>query len=198
MTEVREKKVEDIKKEAEASRRCPVQRSLFYITEFLNGPMCGRCFPCEMGTYEARIRFENLVEGRGSEEDLSALKRIMNYMLIASMCLKGKNTARFVLEWIGSGEFLSHVKGECPDFECPGLIIYRIIPERCIICGECKKVCRFNAILGEERKPFRTGYLPFEIRQRRCTKCGECIKVCPVGAILLESKMAFEAVKSGR
>ncbi len=193
MTEVKEKKVEDIKKEAE-SLKCPVQRSLYYIREFLAGPMCGRCFPCEMGTYEARIRLENLVNGNGSVSDIDALRRIMNYMLTASMCMKGKNTAKFILEWLSSEEFNAHTKGECSQMECKGLIRYRIIPELCIMCGECKKVCKFNAILGEERRPFQSGFLPFEIRQRRCTRCGECIKVCPTRAIIIESKAAFNTI----
>ncbi len=192
MTEIKEKKVEDIKKEADNTVKCPVGKSLYYITEFLNGPMCGRCFPCEMGTYEARIRLERLVNGEGSEADIKALRKIMNYMLTASMCMKGKNTAKYVLEWMDSDVFDSHTKGECPQMECRGHIRYRIRPELCIMCGDCQDVCKFNAILGEKRKPFLSGYLPFEIRQRRCTRCGECIKVCPTGAIVLESRAVFE------
>ncbi len=198
MTETKEKKVEDIKKEAEGTIKCPVGRALYYITEFLNGPMCGRCFPCEMGTYEARIRLERLVSGEGSSHDIEALKKIMNYMNVASMCMKGKNTAKFVLEWLSTGVFDAHTTGECPQRECRGLIRYRIIPELCIMCGDCKEVCQYNAILGEKRRPFLSGYLPFEIRQARCTRCGECIKVCPTKAIVLESKAAFERVLAGK
>jgi ferredoxin len=51
------------------------------------------------------------------------------------------------------------------------------------MCGECQAVCKFNAIVGEKKKPFLSGYLPFEIVQKRCTKCGECIPVCPTDAI---------------
>lgn len=196
MTEVKEKKVEEIKKESDTSFKCPVQKSFYYITEFLNGPMCGRCFPCEMGTYEAKLRLQNIIDGRGTEADLRALRRIMTYMLTASMCMKGKNTARYVLEWM-TKDFETHLNGECPEMECKGLIVYKIIPEKCIMCGDCQEVCRFNAILGEKRKPFQSGFLPFEIRQRRCTKCGECIKVCPTGAIVLESSAAFESVRVG-
>lgn len=183
MTEVKEKKLEDIRKEAESSIKCPVKKALFYITEFLNGPMCGRCFPCEMGSYEMRLRLNNLVEGRGMEVDIIQIKRIASHMLETSMCKKGKDTAVFILEWLNTGVFEEHISGRCPERECISLIEYRIIPYMCISCGECKKVCRFNAILGEEKKPYLSGYLPFEIRQKRCTKCGECIKVCPVDAI---------------
>ncbi len=183
MTEVREKKVEEIKKEAEEGIKCPVRKALFYITEFLNGPMCGRCFPCEMGSYEMKIRLLNIVEGNGKEEDLYQLRRICTHMFEASMCKKGKDTALFILEWLNTGVFDEHLTGRCPERECLALIKYRIISYKCILCGECKKVCKFNAIIGEERKPYFSGYLPFEIRDKRCTRCGECIKVCPVDAI---------------
>ena len=35
MAEQKEKKVEDIKKEAEATKKCPVNKALYYIEEFL-------------------------------------------------------------------------------------------------------------------------------------------------------------------
>lgn len=184
MTEIKELKVDDIKLLAE-EKRCPVQRSLYYIKEFLSGPMCGRCLPCSLGSYEARIRIENIVEGRGNEDDLVAIRRIAREMLEGSMCKKGKDTARFILEWMEKGAFEEHIHGRCSDLECKAFIQYIIVPEKCTMCGLCKEVCRYNAIHGEKRKPFMSGYLPFEIRQRRCTKCGECIKVCPEGAIII-------------
>lgn len=193
MTEVKELKVEDIKKVAEGIR-CPVQRSLYYIKEFLAGPMCGRCLPCSLGSYEARIRIENIVEGRGSEADLIAIKRIANDMLEGSMCKKGKDTAKFILEWVELGAFEEHIRGRCPDLECKAFIEYIIIPEKCTMCGLCKDVCKYGAIYGEKRRPFMSNYLPFEIRQKRCTKCGECIKVCPEEAIIIVEAVSKEPV----
>lgn len=184
MTEVKELKVEDIKKSAE-EKGCPVQKALYYITEFLSGPMCGRCFPCAMGSYEARIRLQNIIDGNGTEADLLALKRIATDMLEASMCKKGKDTAKFILEWTGTDVYDEHVKGRCPSRECKAFIEYRIIPEKCIMCGLCKDACKYGAILGEKKKPYQSGYLPFEIRQKRCVKCGDCIKVCPTEAIII-------------
>ena len=64
MTGTKEKKVADIKKEADAIT-CPVKRALFYMEEFLEGPMCGKCFPCEMGCYEARQRLRTIQSGAG-------------------------------------------------------------------------------------------------------------------------------------
>ncbi|BCB95630.1 hypothetical protein JZK55_05520 [Dissulfurispira thermophila] len=184
MTETKELKVEDIKKTAE-EKGCPVQKALYYITEFLSGPMCGRCFPCALGSYEARIRLQNIVEGKGSNADLSALKRIAEDMAEGSLCKKGKDTAKFILEWMATDVYEEHISGRCPSRECKAFVEYRIIPEKCIMCGLCKEACRYGAILGEKKKPFLSGYLPFEIRQKRCVKCGDCLPVCPTEAIII-------------
>lgn len=184
MTEEKEKRLEDIRKEAE-EKGCPVQKALYFVDEFLAGPMCGRCFPCSMGSYEARIRLRRIVEANATEEDIERLQRIANNMLVSSMCKKGKDTAQFISEKITMEEFKRHLNGECPKVECKSYIKYIIIPERCTMCGLCQDVCKDNAIIGERRKPYLSGYLPFEIAQKRCTRCGECIKVCPEGAIII-------------
>ncbi len=44
MTETKEKKTIDIKKEADEIA-CPVKRAVYFVDEFLKGPMCGKCFP---------------------------------------------------------------------------------------------------------------------------------------------------------
>ncbi len=193
MTEQKEKKVEDIKKEAEA-RKCPVNKSLYYIEEFLAGPMCGKCFPCEMGVYEAGIRLKDITEGKGSEAGIFAIRRIASDMLESSRCKRGKDTAKFILEWMGTDVFKEHVEGRCPDRDCISLIEYRIIPDNCIICGLCQDACKDNAIIGERKKAYKSGYLPFEIRQKRCTKCGDCIKVCPTNAIIIVDVKSKEPV----
>jgi ferredoxin len=184
MTETKELKVEDIKKIAEG-KSCPVQRSLYYITEFLEGPMCGRCFPCALGSYEAKVRLRRIVDGIGSEADIATVKRIAEDMLEGSLCMKGKNTAKFILEWMATDVFNEHIEGRCASRECLGLIEYRIIPEKCIICGLCKDACKYGAIMGEKKTPYKSGYLPFEIRQKRCVKCGDCLPVCPTNAIII-------------
>jgi len=198
-TEDRQQKPKTMKDvQAEAERRaCPVQQSLVFIEEFLSEPMCGRCFPCSMGSYEARIRLRRIVEAEATEEDIDRLQRIASNMLQASMCKKGKDTAQFIAERITMDEFRRHLNGECPDRECKSHIKYIIIPEKCTMCGLCKDVCRDNAIIGEKRKPYQSGYLPFEIAQKRCTRCGECIKVCPDGAIIIVNIKEEADVKVG-
>lgn len=183
--EEKEKKLEDIKKESE-NRKCPVQRLLYYMNEFISGPMCSRCFPCSLGTAEAKIRLNRISMNEGTDiKDIEILKRIGLMMIEGSFCKKGKDTGKFIIDLINLSEeeFINHVSGICSSAECNALIEYIIDPELCTMCGECLNVCKEKAIFGEKKKPFQTGYLPFEIRKKRCTKCGECIKVCPTGAI---------------
>lgn len=182
MNDIKEKKIEDIKKEAEEIK-CPARQALYFVGEFLDGPMCGKCFPCEMGAYEAKLRLANIVSARGSESDLSALAKIGGEMLAISRCKRGKDTAEFILQRVDSEAFRRHIEGVCADNECEAFIEYRVIPEKCTICGLCREACRDNAIIGEKKPRFRSGYPPFEIRRQRCTKCGECVKACPYGAI---------------
>jgi ferredoxin len=177
-------KMEDVRVKVE-EKKCPVQKSLVFIEEFLAGPMCGKCFPCSLGSYEARIRVKRIIEGTATEEDIDSLKRIASNMLEASMCKKGKDTAKYIMENIDSSEYTEHLSGICSSKECIELVKYIIIPEQCTMCGICQDVCKDNAIIGEKRKPYLSGYLPFEIIQPRCTKCGDCIKVCPTGAIII-------------
>lgn len=179
----KEKKVEEIRKEAEANIKCPVRKALYYMDEFLNGPMCGRCFPCSLGSYEAKVRLTNIVEGRGTDADISALKRIMDEMIEGSLCKKGKDTANFVIEWMRTNVYEEHIEGRCPDRECTAFIEYWVIPEKCVLCGLCKDACNYDAIIGEKKVSYMAGYLPFEIRQKRCVKCGDCLVACPYEAI---------------
>ncbi|MEW6213774.1 MAG: 4Fe-4S binding protein [Nitrospirota bacterium] len=116
-------------------------------------------------------------------------------MIEASRCKKGKDTAKFILEWMNTDAFNEHIEARCPDRECLAYIEYRIIPENCIMCGLCQDVCKYNAIIGEKKKPYLSGYLPFEIRHKRCTKCGECIRVYPTEAIEIIDIRAKDEVK---
>jgi NADH-quinone oxidoreductase subunit F len=174
--------MKDVRARAE-EKACPAQQSLVFIEEFLAEPMCGRCFPCSFGSYEARMRIQRVVSGSATAGDIEKLRQISENMLLGSMCKKGKDTATFMIDKLSSDEYEKHVVSHCAREECTDLFQFIIIPEECIMCGICKDACRDNAIIGEKKKPYLSGYLPFEIAQKRCTKCGECIKVCPVAAI---------------
>ncbi len=199
MTEEKKKeiKMEDIKTRAN-EKKCPVQKSLVFIEEFLAGPMCGKCFPCSLGSYEAGIKIKEIIEGTATEEDIVSLKSIASNMLVASRCKKGKDTAKFITENIDLSEYTEHLSGICSSKECIELVKYIIIPEQCTMCGICQDVCKDNAVIGEKRKSYLSGYLSFEIVQKRCTKCGECIKVCPYGVIKLISSKEMAEKESAK
>lgn len=197
MTEEKKKpvKMEDVKAKAD-EKKCAAQKALTFIEEFLAEPMCGRCFPCSMGSYEARIRLKKLIEGTASEDDIESVSKIAAIMSEASMCKKGKDTAKYLREDVDTSELAAHLTGLCANSECIEFMKYIIIPEKCTMCGDCLDACKDNAIVGEKKKPYLSGYLPFEIAQKRCTKCGECIKVCKDDAIkLISAKEMAEAEK---
>ena len=48
-------------------------------------------------------------------------------------------------------------------------------PSLCIGCGQCSKVCKFDAIVFIGNKAV--------IDPSKCQQCGRCVKVCPTDAI---------------
>jgi NAD-dependent dihydropyrimidine dehydrogenase PreA subunit len=198
LTEEKGKTLEEIKKEAE-EKACPVQKSLYFIEEFIAGPMCGKCYPCALGTQEAKIRLLKIIQHLEgvSPSDIETIRRIASNMIVGSFCKKGKDTGRFVIETLtlSEEEFNRHLSGVCPKRECINLNEYVINPELCIMCGKCLEVCKYDAIVGEKKESYRSGYLPFEIRRKRCTRCGECVNICPTGAIeVITTKIEEEVV----
>ncbi|MEW6587133.1 MAG: 4Fe-4S binding protein [Nitrospirota bacterium] len=197
VTGEREKSLQDIRKEAE-ERACAVQRVLYFLEQFLSGPMCGRCFPCAFGSYEARSRIGRFMRrsGKAGSADIEVLKRIGTQMVEGSRCKKGKDTGKFITDTVNAAEqeITEHIFGRCPQRECAELVEFVITPGLCTACGKCAEACRYGAIIGEKKKTFLAGYLPFEIRQKRCTKCGECVKVCPTGAVEIVSVKTDELV----
>jgi ferredoxin len=192
MSDKQELKTEDIIREAER-KGCPVQRASYYINEFLRELMCGKCFPCSLGTYEAATRLKDVISARGTEDDIHALQVIADMMIAASRCKKGKDTGQFILKCTEAASFMEHLRGWCPDRECISLSEYRIVPEKCVMCGECQIACRYGAVIGEKKVPFLSGDLPFEIIGEKCVQCGECLRVCPNDAIMVIDKK--DAVK---
>jgi len=52
----------------------------------------------------------------------------------------------------------------------------------CTGCGECRKACRFDAVLEEGGK--------FRVDPLSCEGCGACAHACPVGAIELKPRLS--------
>ncbi|MEO5360680.1 MAG: 4Fe-4S dicluster domain-containing protein [Nitrospirota bacterium] len=178
--------------------KCIVQKALLFLNEFIDGPMCARCLPCPMGSYEMRIRFQKLSNAEATARDLEVIKQLAPFMLESSMCKKGKDTAKFIIETLDKTPEIYdiHVAGGCSDRECMGSIQYKVIPDKCVSCDECRVVCKDYAILGEKKIAHLSGFIPYEIVDMRCTRCGECIRVCRYGAIEIVDKKVLETVKA--
>ena len=55
----------------------------------------------------------------------------------------------------------------------------KLIPEKCVACKQCVKICPFGAILLEGKMPVLTD---------ACTGCGACVDACRFEAIILSAK----------
>ena len=62
-----------------------------------------------------------------------------------------------------------------------GALVASINSEKCINCGKCMQVCRFDAVRANGEK--------HEIDHMECEGCGACEIVCPEGAIVLEDDL---------
>lgn len=62
---------------------------------------------------------------------------------------------------------------------------YAIISSACTGCGECKKVCQFNAIEGQLNERHK-------VLIAKCIGCGECFKVCKVRAITMAGALGYQ------
>ncbi len=188
--------IDEIRRTAE-EKSCAVQRGLTFIDEFIAGPMCGRCYPCSLGTEEAKIILIRLSQhlGASDESDIEALRRIAYFMTEGSYCKKGRETGRFLAELLESAreEFRVHLSGICPKRECISSVEYVVNPDLCIACGACGNRCSYGAIRGKKAQPAEA-FLPFEIKKDVCVRCGECVSVCPTGAIEIISRIKEEFI----
>lgn len=66
------------------------------------------------------------------------------------------------------------LKAEENDVGVKGGIEVKWIPDKCINCGICEKVCRSKAISEEDGK--------IVLDESKCNYCGRCTKACPVDA----------------
>jgi len=59
----------------------------------------------------------------------------------------------------------------------------RIVAERCTGCGECERLCRFDAVIADGQID---GVDQFRIDPIACEGCGVCTLVCPTDAVEFE------------
>ncbi len=66
--------------------------------------------------------------------------------------------------------------------------VAEINQEKCIKCGNCKNVCRFNAIDIIDHK--------YVVNELNCEGCGYCPRVCPTDAIIMKKMISGDLYHS--
>jgi len=158
---------------------CMVNIAKYYL-EFTKEESCGKCTPCRVGNKRLLEILEKITEGNGTEQDLADLVELGEIIKDTSLCGLGQTAPNPVLSTLHYfyDEYLAHVRDKkCPSGVCESLLSYYILPEKCIGCTACARVCPVPCISGELKKTH-------EIDQSKCIKCGACYNTCKFSAIV--------------
>ena len=157
---------------------CMVDIAKFYL-EFTVDESCGKCTPCRVGNKRLLEILKKIAAGKGTEEDIEDLAKLGETIKDTSLCGLGQTAPNPVLSTLKyfKDEYLAHINDKkCPAGVCNELLVYTILPNKCIGCTACAKACPVNCILGEPKKVH-------EIDQKRCIKCGSCYNACKFSAV---------------
>ncbi len=157
---------------------CMVNMAKFYL-EFTMEESCGKCTPCRIGNVRMYEILERITKGDGTEEDLSALEEIGNFVKGSSLCGLGQSSPNPVLSSLKHfrKEYMAHIREKkCPAGACSDLLQYVVLDDKCIACTKCARNCPVNCISGAPK-------VVHHIDQGRCIRCGVCASICPVDAI---------------
>lgn len=158
---------------------CMVNIAKFYL-EFSVDESCGRCTPCRIGNKRLFEILTKITDGEGTMENLENLKDLGQIIKDASLCGLGQTSPNPILSTMNFfwDEYVSHVKDKyCPAGVCEKLSKYYILPEKCVGCTACVKVCPVECISGEVKKTHI-------IDKETCISCGACAERCKFDAII--------------
>lgn len=154
-----------------------------YFVHFLESESCGKCVPCREGLKRMGEILDDIVSGRGSDQDTELLERLAVTLSDGSLCALGTTAANPVMSALRyfRHEFDAHIKNkECPAHVCKGLISFRVDKKKCNGCALCVKACPSKAITLVAKKQ------PVVLDQTKCIKCGGCFDACRRDAIIVE------------
>ncbi|NRT73482.1 NADH-quinone oxidoreductase subunit NuoF [Clostridium beijerinckii] len=159
-------------------KNCMVEMARFFMN-FTQNESCGKCIPCREGTRRMLEILNDIVDGKGTLEDIDTLEELAETISDTALCGLGKSAAfpvRSTLRYFRD-EYIEHVVDKkCSGGVCKSLISYEIDKEKCRGCSKCSKGCPVEAITGEIRKTYA-------IDKSKCIKCGNCIESCVFKAI---------------
>ena len=151
----------------------------FYL-DFTVEESCGKCSPCRIGGRKLLNYLDKICKGEGELEDIEKMKTIGEAMSRASLCGLGQTAANPVQSSLRyfMDEYKEHIEQKkCKAGKCKNLLSYSILPDKCVGCTACAKVCPVGAIKGERKQPH-------VINTGDCIKCGQCFDVCKFQAVV--------------
>ena len=157
---------------------CMVEMARFFL-RFTQNESCGKCTSCRIGTLRMLEILEQIVAGKGVEENIARLEELGRFIKGSSQCGLGNTAPNPVLTTLKyfRDEYEAHIKDKkCPAHSCAALVDFIVRPEKCTGCMICARQCPAKAITGEKQKPHL-------INKELCTRCGKCITVCTFDAI---------------
>lgn len=160
---------------------CMVEVARFFMN-FTQNESCGKCVPCREGTKRMLEILEDVISGKGTEEQLLILQELGEAITDTALCGLGKSAALPVLSTLKNfrEEYMEHVMNKrCKTGTCQAMKRYVIDSSKCKGCSKCARNCPVDAISGKVREPFT-------IDTEKCIKCGACIGNCAFKAIYTE------------
>jgi len=157
---------------------CMVDVARFFLT-FTRDESCGKCVPCRIGLKAMLDILERITEGRGEYADIETLLEMGNTIKKASLCGLGQTAPNPILSTIKyfRDEYESHIINKrCPSNCCKELLLWQVVPDKCVKCGACLKACPVDAIKWQK------GEIA-ELIKEKCTKCKSCYDACRFMAI---------------